>query len=370
MLTIPIEVSVYCFQLNKAPRRRKQAALAQSGLPLFRAILSIATLLSIFIPIAQGQALDARLFFASQGACTLSLQSNFKALAQYPQADVRLPAKAWLTDSLQGSFEGNIQIGPRGKSRKEFCDPPPIMLYCKKSGALAQLGKVKMVWNCQPGPPHDQLVAKEYLAYRLYNILTNYSLQARLVQVRYREAGKNSKWQSSTGILLEDIDDAAKRVGTKELNDTTLPAAALSPQDYGLMTMFQYMIGNTDWSIKGLQNIKLLQPKQKHLPPIPVPYDFDNCGLVSAYYAAPPASVPIEQVWQRHYKGIKMSQEDVQPITELFLEKKDKLLQIVQTCTDLPPKERQIISAYLIDFFTILENPELVKSIFTKPLQN
>lgn len=313
---------------------------------------------------AQDTALNRKLFFATQAPCTLTLTLNTKALEQLTQPNQRLAATLQVEDSVQGSFTGPIELGVRGKSRREFCQPPPLMLYFLQKSALGPKGNLKMVWNCKDGPPHDQLVVKEYLAYRLYNLLTPNSMRARLVTVRYHSADKPAKWHTRTGIILEDIDETAKRLNAKELNDTTLHAAALQPEAYTLFCLFQYMIGNTDWSVKGLQNVKLLQPKAKHLPPIPVPYDFDHSGLVSAYYAAPHQSVPVEEVWQRYYKGIKRPWPQIQAGLQPFLQNKEVLLQEVATNTHLATKEKKIVTQYLRDFFTLAADAERARSIF------
>ena len=51
------------------------------------------------------------------------------------------------------------------------------------------------------------------------------------------------------------------------------------------MGMFQYMIGNTDFSLKTMHNLKAVQPVDQDA--ILIAYDFDYSGLVDARYAVP-----------------------------------------------------------------------------------
>ena len=47
--------------------------------------------------------------------------------------------------------------------------------------------------------------------------------------------------------------------------------------------IFEYMIGNTDWALSVLHNIKLLELPDAHR--IYVPHDFDYSGFVGTDYA-------------------------------------------------------------------------------------
>ena len=50
---------------------------------------------------------------------------------------------------------------------------------------------------------------------------------------------------------------------------------------------FEYMIGNTDWSVEYLQNIKLATVDSNSAP-ITIPYDFDHAGIVNTLTPCPP----------------------------------------------------------------------------------
>ena len=78
------------------------------------------------------------------------------------------------------------------------------------------------------------------------------------------------------GILLEEEKQMAKR------NKEIIVERKLVPQTNRVaiffnMAVFEYLIGNTDWSVKYLHNIKLLAPDSMGIATT-VPYDFDHAG--------------------------------------------------------------------------------------------
>ena len=63
------------------------------------------------------------------------------------------------------------------------------------------------------------------------------------------------------------------------------------------MSVFQYMVGNTDWSMVRFHNVEVSRtPRGVY---VPVPYDFDWTGLVSTRYARPNEGLGIRSVRQR-----------------------------------------------------------------------
>ncbi|TFG78414.1 MAG: hypothetical protein E4H26_02505, partial [Flavobacteriales bacterium] len=170
-----------------------------------------------------------------------------------------------------------VRIKTRGHFRKKSsnCNYPPLLLNFSKSqprdGTLFQeQDRLKLVTPCQD----DAYVINEYLVYRLYNLMTPKSFRARLVRMIYQDTIKNRASDAYYGILLKDEKLMGKRNASKPIKTKNLPKLGIPQEDYLKMAVFQYMIGNTDWSIEYLQNIKLITEDAKSLP-IAVPYDFD-----------------------------------------------------------------------------------------------
>ena len=162
-------------------------------------------------------------------------------------------------------------------------------------------------------PVIEQYVLLEYSAYRMLNLLSPAGLRARLGSFDY--ADTNGRVTGSRiGFFVEDPDDAASRNGLKEIRTTgRIAVAQLDPAAAARAALFEYMIGNTDWSMRaGPQGEDLLPQfpavrrggQLRRRAMVPVPYDFDSSGLVNAPYAGPPPeSLRAKPVRDRQYRG-------------------------------------------------------------------
>lgn len=208
-----------------------------------------------------------------------------------------------------------IELSARGLSRRDRanCRFPPLRVAISGNPGEASLfdhqGQLKLVTHCNPAVQNDQYVLREYLAYRLYNLVTPESFRVRLLRVNYVDQGR--PYATRWGFFIEDGDDAARRLGLRELELESIEPSRLSPRAAVRVALFQYMIGNTDWDLtagpSGTQcchNSRLAGGSQDAVGAIiPLPYDFDNSGLVSAPYAVPSPTLPIRSVRQRIYRG-------------------------------------------------------------------
>ena len=79
-----------------------------------------------------------------------------------------------------------------------------------------------------------------------------------------------------------------------------------------LVGVFEYLIGNTDWSVIMRHNVRLVQVAGRDLL-YPVAYDWITAGLVNASYARPDPRMPIKSVRQRLYRGMCRSVDQITP---------------------------------------------------------
>ncbi|MDZ7606934.1 MAG: hypothetical protein U5K79_15395 [Cyclobacteriaceae bacterium] len=140
--------------------------------------------------------------------------------------------------------------------RRKTCYFPPIMLnFPKKEAVMNQIrefDKMKMVVDCKKGEMYDQYLLGEYYAYKIYNAVTDYSFRVRLVELTMTDSNDQMKSMTSYAYIIESIDQMASRlkaipIETKNIRD---PLTDLNTLAKGYL--FQYLIGNTDWSIPGL----------------------------------------------------------------------------------------------------------------------
>ena len=134
----------------------------------------------------------------------------------------------------------------------------------------------------------------------------------------------------------------------------------MDPETLDLMSMFEYAIGNTDFSIFALHNVRVVTHPSGAI--YPVPYDFDFSGLVSAPYAVPDPRLPIANVRQRLYRGPCRPMPVLAPRVARFLERRDAVMALFDEIPELPQGDRREARAYLDDFFALLRDPREVKS--------
>ena len=248
--------------------------------------------------------------FASDEPLQITLQGPLDAIARDRDSDRAKPG----TLTVNGATLP-IALSPRGITRRasDICDFPPLRVEFPGSApagsVFAGQRRLKLVTHCRRNEGHQQHVLLEYAAYRIYNLLTPLSFRARLARIDYRTPGGETK-AVRYGFFIEDIDDLARRNGfVRARTGDRVPASALSSLDTARAALFQYMIGNLDFSMRAgpegegcCHNFRLLQ-KSGNPALVPVPYDFDFSGLVDAPYATPPAQIEVASVRVRKYRG-------------------------------------------------------------------
>ncbi len=256
-----------------------------------------------------------------------------------------------------------IDIKGRGNFRLRECDFPPLWIKIKSSQAKGTVfqgnKKLKLVLPCNDQRGNNELIAKEWLCYKLYEAITDHTFRTRLVNVDLTEKRrKKENTYQLKGILIEDIDKIAKRMDGKPVEATRVDAKGLQDTASFRFSLFQLMISNTDWSEIFQHNNKLIQ---NHSGYIPVPYDFDMSGLVDAPYSVVSVigdtQLPIESVRERYFRGYCRSTEVMQYVRNEFLTKEKKILSLPDLLkNELPARDVTDIKNYLEDFFTILKS--------------
>ncbi len=256
---------------------------------------------------------------------------------------------------------------PRGIYRKENCDLAALMLDFKNipSSKLSSLKKLKLVGGCQNGSSDEILLVKEYLVYKIHNFISPMGFRVRLLHVTYKDSRQKMRTYSQYAFLIEDIKDLAGRNNCVEVKNKIVNTEATDRQQINLVSLFQYMIGNTDWSVRGNHNIKLMAPKNNALAaPYPIPYDFDYAGLVNANYAVPAENLEIKFVTERLYRGYPRSMNELQLNLEIFKQKKDAIIGYIKNFILLNEKDKKEMTRYLEDFYTIINDKKACQSIF------
>ncbi|MFT5138465.1 MAG: hypothetical protein ACI9H8_000862 [Lysobacterales bacterium] len=198
----------------------------------------------------------------------------------------------------------------------------------------------------------ESYVVNEYIGYRLYNLIADASLRVRLVRINYTNPENPRRDFKRYAFFAEHFDSLAKR-----LNARLLPAGSfdLSSLDLAIadqLALFQYMVGNTDWSIQNQDNVLLLEMQNGNH--VPVLFDLDMSGLVNAYYASPAPDLPIRSVKQRYYQGNCHPETDWTGLFNRFNAMRADMMGVLAETPGLRSGDRRMSSVYLDSFFNTL----------------
>jgi hypothetical protein len=316
---------------------------------------------------SQGKGSFTKTFFTNESLVEIGLYADFAELRKNRALDTFRRASLNLAADTFRMNEVAVELKPRGAFRKEFCVPPPLMVNFKtnKTSPLYKLGKLKMVHACSVGDFNDQLIVKEYLVYKLYQVMTPLSFRVRLVKLNlYNQVGLAFS-APRLGFFIEDVDEMANRNDCNELPETQRNTESMNREANTLLALFQFMVGNTDWSVPLNRNVKIVQAEgQPFSAPFAVPYDFDYSGLVNAPYAIPYDELPIQLVTERFYRGYGRSMEELEKVLEIFRQRKAELYGVIQECTLLTKGNMREMISYLDGFFEIIDNSVKVKDLF------
>ncbi|MCB0643519.1 MAG: hypothetical protein KDC44_17855, partial [Phaeodactylibacter sp.] len=256
---------------------------------------------------------------------TVELEMDFRYLKE-TEADDYQPASLRWQDG-DGTVDIPLLTKPRGKTRREMCEFPPIKLKLDTTlviqGQLIEPGKYKLVTHCSQDAGGEELLLREQVAYNIFDALTEKGFRTKLLRVTYKDLQGQELPGTHWAILLENTNDLERRLKVQELADEA-PLKQVSADDYNLFVLYQFMIGNTDWNLNNRHNVKLFLG-QNGLP-YPVPYDFDYSGLVNASYAKPYPTMPIESVRDRFLQWRGKNRELLEPSIELLKSKREAVL--------------------------------------------
>ena len=304
--------------------------------------------------------------FSSDRILRLSLKFDIGAyMRKKPKEEYMQALLTYYTDD-NDSITKEVKIKSRGISRNSICNFPPINLNLKKAGfdstEIGGIDKIKVVTHCNAG--NEVYLFKEFLIYRMFNELTNLSFRVRLAVIDYTDTRKKGRIIHSYAFLIEPLSMLNERTGTKEVDNLKLSQKFIIPEIMDRISIFNYMIGNTDWSVPGQHNIKIVSINNPSYPGLggAVPYDFDYSGLVSTHYALPAEPLGLSSVRERRYLGACRSDMEFAARLQQFTEKKEVFYKIINEFPLLNEKEKKRMKGYLDGFYSEIERNTIILS--------
>jgi hypothetical protein len=264
----------------------------------------------------------------------------------------------------------SLRIRTRGHFRRQkgLCQMPPLLLDfagddLTSHTLFAHQKKLKLIVPCTG----DEYVIREYLVYKLYNLISPLSFRDRLVLVTFEDSLNQIKTETHYCFLLEEDKEMASRNHGEVWKKQSLTQESLQREEFRKMAVFQYMIGNTDWGVYFLQNVVLISGDSL-LPPFGVPYDFDEAGIVDAPYGAPHAELGISSNLTRLYRGIcETDIHELDSTFALFNQLKPRFYQIYDSCRLISPTYLKFVHRFLDGFFRTINNRQDRETQFDAP---
>lgn len=260
-----------------------------------------------------------------------------------------------------------LKAKTRGRFRKDRsnCFLPPLLLNFSntKEGnkIFGHQDKMKMVVACRD----DELVGREYLVYKMYNLVTPKSFRVRMGEATFIDSANQKNNAEHLCFLIEDEDQMAKR-NFGVIWEDRVQMEATSSLEFTRMALFEYLIANTDWSVTYQQNIKLLYVAPN--PVYAVPYDFDYAGIVNAPYAVPAEELGITSVRQRLYRGYCSNlPDDFTQAVQFFNKIKPDIINLYQTSPYITDKYRRYALKFIEDFYEDINNSKALDKVFNQP---
>jgi len=305
--------------------------------------------------------------FESDSILELRIEAPFRRMTS--EAEGRFPARLILTAGAGDTLQ--LELAPRGKSRLQsgICDFPGWMLFLG-NGTLGSpfewQGVLPLVSHCKDRDSFEQLLLLEFLSYRVHNLLTDKSLRVRLASIEYYDSERGRQVSKRLAFFLENYDSLATRIGWNRLELRQVPPDEYEPAERNLVEVFQYFIGNTDWSYSlpaqgetvCCHNVVPIGDPAG--PVFPVPFDFDQAGLVNAPYATVDPSIPIRSVRERYYRGICGPSAELNATLGLFESYQTEIEELFENAEYLSARSRSGALSYVSDFFRTISDDRRV----------
>jgi hypothetical protein len=311
--------------------------------------------------------------FQDESPVEVTITAPMNPLLDDRPDDDYLPGILSYTEADGSVVELDIGIRTRGNFRrqKRVCPFPPLRLNMRKSQAKSSLfhkqDKLKLVAHCRDkSERYEQNVIKEYIAYRILNALTDTSYRVRLARVTYVDSERKDGDRVAYAFFIEHKKRLAKRLDLSEITAERIEVADLAGSYSDLTSLFQYLIGNTDFSpIAGAEgegcchNSTLLGKEGG--PIYSIPYDFDMAGLIDAPYAEPNPHFRIRRVTQRLYRGRCAYIDNLPTTLKLFQDKQDEIYGMIDQQAELTDSTRKKMRKFIDRFYEVIDNPKRVQ---------
>lgn len=314
-------------------------------------------ILSVFALVALLGSARSQLLFESDELLHLKIKFNVKETISDRKDREEHDGTIYYGDS--DTLTVKLKVRGITRANPSVCSFPPLRLNLKKKQVKGTIfegqDKLKLVTHCGNRSINEQYLLREYMVYKMYELITPYSFRVRLCKISYLDTNGKYDPKEQFAFIIEDIDEVAARNNMKEYKGKIMNQDVCMKEEVDKLILFQYMIGNLDWSVPNGHNFKLIYGEDYPLP-IAVPYDFDFSGMVNTGYSSPPKEININSVRERNFRGFCREPGIYEAVAEGFVELKPQFYSLYTNSEYLSEKSIEMSVKYLDSFYETLAN--------------
>jgi len=311
---------------------------------------------------------ETRPLFEEDALLEITLEANFSRLMGNFIADPDYQdATLTFTDAEGHLVSQDLEIKPRGRYRRDpaICAFPPLRFkFSKKDDLPAPFTgqrKLKLVTHCQ----EIEAVFREYYLYKVYNLLSPWSLRVRMAQITYVDSAGLRPTETQYGFFIESEKELAERMDGEPLGEE-IPLTE-EDVDRDLLTIvyvFNYMIANRDFGVRNRQNVEIVATPDG-LPAV-IPYDFDWSGMVDASYTKSEFTGGDGPTYyrRRRFKALCRSREEFDATFAHFQSVRDDIWELYKRSPYLSKKSIRTSLKYYKDFYKMIADEEVIQNVF------
>ncbi|MBA2687356.1 MAG: hypothetical protein H0U64_04575 [Gemmatimonadaceae bacterium] len=306
-------------------------------------------------------------FFENNDPLDVTITLNLKQIQRDKGDSVPWRSATLTTVGADGkSATLPVKLRTRGIWRLKKCEFPPIRLNFAKTAVKGTefqgLDKPKLVTFCRDAELHEQYIIQEFQLYRIYQLITPLSHRVRLIRLSYVDSASRKLEAKRFAFVVEEPEAMATRLDGTMVKDKGARGDDLDDPAVALFGLFEFMIGNTDFSISSLHNAELLARPYGAL--VPVAYDFDFSGAINTTYATPEPKLRLENVRTRSYRGYCVDASHVAAAVAQFNAKRAEILALYEDRIGkmITPRMKNSTIEYFNDFYKIINDRGALKS--------
>ena len=184
----------------------------------------------------------------------------------------------------------------------------------------------------------------------------------RLLKMKYVFTDRETELETY-GILIEHDDRIGKRINGEHVAVERVAVSTIRPAYLNLASVFQYFVGNTDFSPRATApdeeccHNQALFTSEDGLY-YTIPYDFDQTGIVDEKKAEPKPRFGISTVIVRIYRGRCENNEYLPENLQLFRSRRNDLETLVREQQELSSATRRKLLHFIEEFYDTIDSPK------------